>query len=187
MQGRGRNSLSEIEALPLLRRARRSLLVVGPLSAPAQQPERVRRVNGRSPVLFWYDLFCTDSLPGIRDERTFVAWPGEELRAYICRVPSAGRTETNAGGSRPPASQAPHYCGRSVAPARQPNEANRAGHRGGRHHRTFKAARENEGRDLRPPQLAEIPRPFATAGQSEQFCSDKRLSPCLGCWNQVIE
>src|SRR6266404_1878118 len=55
------------------------------------------------------------------NEETPSQWTGGR-NVDICRVPSAGRTKTGAGGTRRPESEATHYCCGSVAFSRQSTE-----------------------------------------------------------------
>jgi len=58
------------------------------------------------------------------NEETPSQWTGGR-NVDICRVPSAGRTKTGAGGTRRPESEATHYCCGSVAFSRQSTQKSR--------------------------------------------------------------
>jgi hypothetical protein len=60
-------------------------------------------------IIFMGVLFCTDSVPA-HLLWTHLCRVCEECNVDICRVQSAGRTETRAGGTRRAASEAAHYC-----------------------------------------------------------------------------
>jgi hypothetical protein len=107
-----------------MRALNRATSMIGAWSTPPPPPaSRANRDSGpigKKSALAAFEQNWTDSAARNRASRSQIF--GEPGYAFICRMPSVCRTETSAGGTRRRASQAAHYCRRSLAHSCQPYE-----------------------------------------------------------------